>query len=132
MELLNLRRLEKASYQCRHLMFTKQLAHIFDITLIDEFNTTRKCYSCGKDLKAVMSKKIEDKHYEIRGLKWCPECKHFKNRDLNSAFNIKYCYEFMLNHDNERPDYLSRDINHGERPDAYYSNLSVKIKSKDE
>jgi transposase len=47
----------------------------------------------------------------LRGVRWCPNCRVFRDRDVNAAENILAIYEAG----EERPDYLTRgnSVNQG-------------------
>ena len=79
----------------------RRCAKHFDITLVDEYNTTKVCHCCDQHLWHV---NIAGK--KVRGLKWCPTRREFRDRDKNAALNILRCFRLGTN---DRPASLTRN-----------------------
>ena len=84
-------------------------SRFYTTVMVDEYNTSKMCNECGNRLHMVKYKIMteEGKHScrEIRGLRWCSStrCRHFMDRDKNTALNIRRI--FMEG----RPHCLSRN-----------------------
>ena len=94
----------------------KEFSNRYDTYLIDEYRTTWVHHRTGEVLQAVRSR---NKRKMVRGLLWCgstmrSRSKHFLNRDMNAAINIRNC---MAN--GTRPECLTRT------PDKEAINKSV-------
>jgi hypothetical protein len=90
--------------------------------LIDEFNTSKKCCKCLKDIE---NKEINGvKKFRLQICKNCvninfgcskskqkPELRYtrFINRDLNSCMNMHNIIDYMLSHDKKRPIEYTRE-----------------------
>lgn len=77
----------------------KQLRKRFKVTIVDEYNTSKKCNTCMEDLSTYIKK--NDKH-SYRRLR-CTNCNLFVNRDVNGAKNI-----LLAGTSSERPSKLKR------------------------
>ena len=94
----------------------KEFSNRYESYLIDEYRTTWVHHRTGEVLQAVRSR---NKRKMVRGLLWCgstmrSRSKHFLNRDMNAAINIRNC---MAN--GTRPECLTRT------PDKEAINKSV-------
>jgi hypothetical protein len=60
------------------------------------------------NITSKVSKMVEGKLREVRGLRWCcsTNCRTFKDRDLNAAINILRCFQSGAH----RPHSLSRNF----------------------
>jgi hypothetical protein len=74
----------------------------FSTIFVDEYNTTKICCCCDKQMHPIMK---ENK--QIRGLRWCSStnCRNLVNRDMNAAKNILRAFIGNTN----RPQSLSRN-----------------------
>lgn len=87
----------------------------FDILSIDEYNTSKKCCNCWKDLE---NKEIDGKvKFRLLVCKNCEKvnigsseskCPMFITRDLNSCVNMVRITKHMLNNNMKRPAEFSR------------------------
>ena len=86
----------------------------YEVYLIDEFNTSKKCYKCGNDLRNVESyrKHRSNPSVTAKVTIWnilnCNNCKIFHNRNLNASMNMYEITQRILNY-NDRPIYLQRN-----------------------
>jgi hypothetical protein len=83
----------------------KMISKKYKTVLLNEYNTSKKCSKCHKDIKSVN---------DIFRLKYC-DCatvcqnnkivakKQFINRDKNACLNMLYIVNYMINNKMERP-----------------------------
>ena len=85
---------------------SKRCSNFYTVGFVDEYNTTKMCNCCGKELQSLYKEK-DGKFLTVRGLKWCGSTTNSKlvNRDKNAALNILLCY---LSGDKNRPQSLTR------------------------
>lgn len=57
------------------------------ITDLDEFRSTQSCNSCGSPMWDVIDGRRADTLRVLHGLKWCPLCCVFRERDENASLN---------------------------------------------
>jgi hypothetical protein len=98
--------------------FYRWMENTFTTTPVDEFNSSRVCAKKKEDgspCHAVLSKVMEKgdaRNVEIRGLRWCNQCRKLVNLNVNAALNILHCWEASLRGES-RPIALSRETYHG-------------------
>ena len=86
---------------------SKRCSQHYETHFIDEYNTSKMCSCCGKELTILYKKTEDGKARQIRGLRWCgsTSCCKFLNRDKNAAENIRMCFVGGA----VRPNSLSRN-----------------------
>jgi hypothetical protein len=86
----------------------KQIHKRFDTITINEFNTSKLCCDCCKELKHYKDKKNTD----VYRLFCCVSCKNketvFRTRDANSAVNMRKLTRSWMN-SQTRPSEFSRN-----------------------
>jgi hypothetical protein len=105
------------------------------LVLMNEFNTSRKCASCGpvlghkclnvehpvrlrtlsmREVNKTRQSQLDNDHLRvetrrINGLSMCPHCKSCWSRDINAACNFSYGFHHICQSDTQaRPKYLTR------------------------
>jgi hypothetical protein len=76
------------------------LAQKTTVMLINEFNTTKKCFRCGDNLKEIQEKQEKIINNRIYS-KW-------SRSDLR---NVRYCENTRCIHEDHSPFYIGRDVN---------------------
>ncbi len=86
----------------------------FDMLLLDEYNTSKKCCNCKNDIE---NKEINgNKKFRLLVCKDCEsnigssesKCPIFLTRDLNSCINMQNIVKYMLNNNMKRPKEFCR------------------------
>jgi hypothetical protein len=73
---------------------SKRCSQHYETHFVDEYNTSKMCSCCGKELTILYKKSEDGKVRQLRGLRWCgsTSCCKFLNRDKNAAENIRMCF----------------------------------------
>jgi hypothetical protein len=93
----------------------KLISKKFDVLLLDEYNTSKKCCNCKNNIE---NKEINgNKKFRLLVCKDCEsnigssesKCPIFLTRDLNSCINMQNIVKYMLNNNMERPKEFCRE-----------------------
>ncbi|CAO3663551.1 unnamed protein product [Umbelopsis ramanniana] len=101
----------------RHLCYLSRIKNNISVVAMDEYLTSQVCANCDRrTLKHVRERRNPGRSsgLKLHTLLNCETCSKVWNRDQMASKNIKYIFEYMANHNNERPQQFRRPA--GEPP----------------